>query len=154
MGATRSATSTSTSGSVSYTNGTGTGNVFVADANIQIKEGTGKDYPFNTSYNPRVPNITCYYDCSVSCCTAPTMSMTQTSCAGACDGTATATVGAGGVAPYTYQWEDDLGNIAASTASTGTGLNAAVWTCTVTDANGCTQESGIFTIYCLIKRQK
>ena len=77
--------------------------------------------------------------------TATALSSTNVNCNGGTDGTATVVAG-GGASPYTYQWEDDLGNIAVSTAATGTGLNAAVWTCTVTDANGCTQESGIFTI--------
>jgi len=135
-------TSTSTSGSISYTNGTGTGNVFVADANIQIKEGTGKDYAFNASYNPRVPNITCYYDCSISCCTAPTMTMTQTSCAGACDGTATATVGVGGVAPYNYQWDIAAGS---QTTQIATGLCAGTYNVDVTDATGCI-SSGTITV--------
>lgn len=62
-------TSTGTSASVSYTNGTAVGNVFVADLNIRILEGTGKNYPFNTSYSPRIPNITCYYNCIINCCT-------------------------------------------------------------------------------------
>jgi len=63
-------TSTSTlPGIISYTNGTATGNVYIADLNIQILEGTGKDYPFNASYNPRIPNITCYYNCTIDCCT-------------------------------------------------------------------------------------
>ena len=61
-------TSTGT-GSIDYTNGTGTGNVLVADANIQILEGTGKDYAFGASFTPRNPNVTVYYNClSMSCC--------------------------------------------------------------------------------------
>lgn len=58
---------------------------------------------------------------------------TQTSCNGVCDGTATAT-GAGGTTGYTYLWSDP----AAQTTATATGLCAGTYTCTITDANGCT----------------
>lgn len=135
-------TSTSTSGSVSYTNGTAVGAVYSADANIQIKQGTGKDYPFNTSYTTRIPNITCYYNCAMSCCLPPTMSFTSESCSGACDGTATATVGAGGVAPYSYLWDAAAGN---QTTQTATGLCAGTYNVDVTDNTGCV-ASGTITV--------
>ncbi|MDP6908693.1 MAG: hypothetical protein QF371_04265, partial [Flavobacteriales bacterium] len=135
-------TSTGSSGSISYTNGTGVGLVYSADANIQIKQGRGKDYLFNTSYQPRIPNITCYYDCAMSCCLPPTMSFTPTSCAGVCNGTATGTVGAGGVPPYSYQWDAAAGN---QTTQTAVGLCAGTYTLSVTDNTGCT-SSGTVTI--------
>ncbi len=127
-------TSTGASGSISYTNGTGVGNIATADANIQVREGTGKDYAFGQSFLPRLPNLTVYYDCTQSCCTPPTMSSTQTSCSGACDGTATATVGTGGVPPYTYLWDSSAGN---QTTQTATNLCAGTYTVMVTDATGC-----------------
>lgn len=117
-----------------YSNGTGVGNVIVADANIQILEGTGKAHPFGTSFVPRVPNITVFYNCSVSCCTQPTMSMVASTCAGACDGTALATVGAGGVGPYTYLWDAATGNQITQTA---VGLCAGTYSVQVTDNTGC-----------------
>ena len=130
----------STSGN--YSNGTGVGNVIVADGNIQILEGTGKAHPFGTSFTPRVPNVTVFYDCSVSCCTPPTMSMVASSCAGACDGTAMATVGAGGIGPYTYLWDAAAGNQITQTA---VGLCAGTYTVEVTDNTGCV-SSGTVTV--------
>jgi gliding motility-associated-like protein len=132
--------SNSTSGN--YSNGTGVGNVAAADANIQILEGTGKAHAFANSYTPRVPNVTVNYNCLMSCCTPPTMSMTQETCTGSCDGTATATVGAGGVPPYTYQWDAAAGN---QTTQTATGLCSGTYDVVVTDNTGC-QASGTITV--------
>ncbi|UKN03390.1 gliding motility-associated C-terminal domain-containing protein [Paracrocinitomix mangrovi] len=67
-------------GSIDYTNGTGVGNVLAADANIQILEGTGKDYPFNTSFTPRSPNITVHYNCLASCTGCDPSWNTTTAC--------------------------------------------------------------------------
>jgi gliding motility-associated-like protein len=116
-----------------YYNGTGVGNVAAADANIQILEGTGKAYPFGTNYMPRVPNVTVYYDCATSCCLPPTMTMTPEVCFGSCDGTATAAVGAGGVSPYSYQWDD----LSAQTTQTAIGLCAGTYSVDVIDNTGC-----------------
>ncbi len=69
-------------GSIDYTNGTAVGNVLAADANIQILEGTGKDYPFAASFSPRNPNITTYYNCVGNGCCALT---NITAVPGACD---------------------------------------------------------------------
>lgn len=62
-----------------------------------------------------------------------TISATDASCNGVCDGTATVTP-TGGAAPYTYAWNDP-GNQVTQTA---TNLCAATYIVTVTDANGCT----------------
>lgn len=60
----------------------------------------------------------------------------NTTCPGACDGSATIIV-SGGSLPYTYSWAPSGG-----TAATETGLCAGTYTVTVTDANGCeTQET-------------
>jgi gliding motility-associated-like protein len=116
-----------------YSNGTGVGNTAAQDANIRILQGTGKDYPFGTSFTPRVPNVRVNYNCATSCCQPPTMSSTPTSCAGICDGTATATVGAGGVGPFTYSWN----TVPVQTTQTAVGLCAGTYTVSVTDATGC-----------------
>jgi gliding motility-associated-like protein len=65
---------------------------------------------------------------------ALTISFTQINvdCNGACNGSATATVG-GGTPPYSYLWMPNGG-----TGPTATGLCAGTYTLTVTDANGCT----------------
>jgi gliding motility-associated-like protein len=73
-------TSTGT-GSIDYTNGTGVGNVLAADANLQVLEGTGKDYPFAASFNPRNPNVTVYYNClTMSCCAVQAINATPGPC--------------------------------------------------------------------------
>ncbi|MFH1320922.1 MAG: gliding motility-associated C-terminal domain-containing protein [Bacteroidota bacterium] len=70
---------------------------------------------------------------SVNIITPSTLvSMTNTSCNGICDGTATAEP-SGGAAPYTYLWNDAI----SQTDSTATGLCPGPYTVTVTDANGC-----------------
>ena len=59
---------------------------------------------------------------------------TDVSCAGVCDGTATATV-TGGVGPYTYLWAPVP--VTGQGTTDVTGLCAGPHTLTVTDANGC-----------------
>ncbi len=46
---------------VNYTNGTAVGFVFGANADLQVKDGTGKDYPFGANFVPRRFNGTIYY---------------------------------------------------------------------------------------------
>ncbi|WP_445711210.1 beta strand repeat-containing protein [Flavobacterium sp.] len=58
------------------------------------------------------------------------------SCNGGSNGAATASA-TGGTAPYTYAWSN-----AATTASI-TGIVAGTYTCTITDANGCTDMASI-----------
>ena len=62
---------------------------------------------------------------------ATTGTQTSVSCFGGSDGTATVTP-SGGLSPYTYSWAPSGG-----TAATATGLAAANYTVTVTDANLC-----------------
>ncbi|MFN8712368.1 MAG: PKD domain-containing protein [Bacteroidota bacterium] len=57
---------------------------------------------------------------------------TNVNCFGNCNGTASVTV-TGGTGPYTYVWTPSGGNAAGAT-----GLCAGTYTCSVTDANGCT----------------
>jgi hypothetical protein len=47
--------------SVDYTDGIAEGAVFRSDSYIQIKEGRGVEYPFSTSYSPRIFNGTIDY---------------------------------------------------------------------------------------------
>jgi hypothetical protein len=61
-----------------------------------------------------------------------TISLTNVSCAGLNDGSASVTV-TGGVSPYTYSWN----NAMMSTTDMVTGLGAGSYTVTITDANGC-----------------
>lgn len=64
------------------------------------------------------------------------LSSSGVSCFGASNGTATARAGAG-TAPYTYLWSNG------QTSVTATGLQAAVYTVTVTDANNCIAVSAV-----------
>lgn len=64
------------------------------------------------------------------------MSKTDASCANN-DGTATATP-SGGTAPYTYVWAPG-----GQTTQTATGLASGTYSCTITDANGCTVNGSI-----------
>jgi gliding motility-associated-like protein len=63
-----------------------------------------------------------------------TTTQTNVSCNGGNNGTATVTV-SGGTTPYSYSWAPTGGNNA-----TATGLTAGNYTCTITDANGCTLQ--------------
>ncbi|CAN5326415.1 hypothetical protein BH09BAC5_BH09BAC5_00790 [soil metagenome] len=49
-------------GIINYTNGTFVGNVYAANVDMQVKDGTGKDYPFGASFTPRRFNGTIHYD--------------------------------------------------------------------------------------------
>ncbi len=62
-----------------------------------------------------------------------TISGTNISCNGTCDGTATVAI-TGGTAPYNVLWNDSQ----AQTGLTATGLCAGQYSATITDANGCT----------------
>ena len=53
------------------------------------------------------------------------------------DGTATAGIPNGGVAPYTYSWNNG------QTTATATGLVAGTYTVVITDANGCTASQNV-----------
>lgn len=133
---------TSTTGGCNYSNGTAVGANAAIDANIRILQGTGKDFSFGTNFTPRTPNVKVFYSCLTGCCVPPTMTFTQETCVGSCNGTATATVGAGGVAPYTYQWNAAAGN---QTTQTAIGLCAGTYTVTVTDGAGCV-STGTVTV--------
>jgi hypothetical protein len=63
-----------------------------------------------------------------------TVASSNVTCFGACDGTITAT-GVNGVAPFSYQWDAAAAN---QTTATASGLCPGTYTCTITDANGCT----------------
>jgi cysteine-rich repeat protein len=53
---------TTTGTTMSYTNGTTEGNVLVSNSDLEVREGLGVEYPFASSYSPRVWNGTIYYD--------------------------------------------------------------------------------------------
>ncbi|MFH1320977.1 MAG: PKD domain-containing protein [Bacteroidota bacterium] len=90
------------------------------------------------SYNLQITDSNgCAYDTTfiiynASGFTASISSVTNASCNGVCDGSATLTA-SGGTAPYTYLWDDPSSQITA----TATGLCAGIYSVTVTDSAGC-----------------
>ncbi|MCO6173928.1 hypothetical protein NHF50_02610, partial [Flavobacterium sp. NRK F10] len=70
-------------------------------------------------------------------------SQTDVACNGGSTGAATVNTATGGAGGYTYNWTP--GNPTGDGTTSVTGLTAGTWTCTVTDANGCTTSTN-FTI--------
>ncbi|MBA3901728.1 MAG: hypothetical protein H0X62_16250, partial [Bacteroidetes bacterium] len=69
-------------GSMLYTNGTGVGNVLASDANINVREGTGKAWSFSTNYTPRQFNGRVYYNGPGAISAPGPVSGTSTVCQG------------------------------------------------------------------------
>ena len=68
---------------------------------------------------------------------------TNASCPGAFDGSATVSV-SGGVAPFDYQWSNGaLTENTNATSNTVTGLGGTTYNVTVTDANGCSDNTTV-----------
>ncbi len=57
-------------GEVIYSIGTAVGNIAASNADLQIKEGVAKDYPFTTTFSPRVANVSLNYS-KPSCSSSP-----------------------------------------------------------------------------------
>lgn len=76
---------------------------------------------------------------SITAPTALSATSTQTNvtCAGGANGAATVSP-TGGTPSYTYSWAPSGGN-----SATATGLIAGCYTCTITDANGCTATASV-----------
>ncbi|OUD34629.1 hypothetical protein FPG59_12945, partial [Flavobacterium sp. FPG59] len=70
-------------------------------------------------------------------------SQTNVSCFGGSNGAAAINTPTGGAGGYTYNWTP--GNPTGDGTTSVTGLTAGTWTCTVTDANGCTRAQN-FTV--------
>ena len=125
-------------------------------ATISATAGTAPySYIWNTTpaqNGPTASNLnagtwTCTVTDANGCTTARNVTITQPSaalsstvsaqtnvnCFGGNTGSATLAI-TGGTAPYTFTWN----TTPAQTSSTATALTAGTWTCTVTDARGCT----------------
>lgn len=124
-----------------YTDGTLVGALSSTDGNINIFEGTGKEYAFGASYVPRNPNITVYYDC----CPQPLLDSIPESCTGAGDGSIIAE--GQGLGPWDYTITDINGFVWDTTNVNGpVTFNAAtsgLYTVASTDANGCDAQAFI-----------
>ncbi|MCP4462128.1 MAG: hypothetical protein GY819_04940, partial [Planctomycetaceae bacterium] len=84
----------------------------------------------------------CELEMSYSITEPTALSLTTSTTAAACNGlgSGTATVTPiGGTGPYTYLWNDPLGQ----TSQTATGLTANSYTVIVTDANSCTENTSV-----------
>jgi|GEM_PF-6551804 len=81
---------------IRYTNGNGVGNVFASDANIQIRQGSGKSGVFGFTFQPRVWNGILEYDVIVE---DPKLAVTKTA-------SPTGDVAVGTVITYTYDIEN------------------------------------------------
>ncbi len=129
---------TSTDGNnVAYgqTGTTPLGNVAGTDGNITVWDGTGKQYPFDTDFVARTPNITVYYDC----CPPPDTVVIHNSCSGLADGSIEVT--GNGVAPWTYELSDISGVLETSPTTSGSytfqGLAEGQYVISCTDNDGC-----------------
>lgn len=76
---------------------------------------------------------TCSFTITVSDSMSLSVSTVATTCAAACDGTATIAI-SGGVSPFQYTWDNGLAS------PTATALCAGNFGVTVTDASGCTES--------------
>ncbi|MCF8465433.1 MAG: gliding motility-associated C-terminal domain-containing protein [Flavobacteriales bacterium] len=128
-------TDTGSAANLDYTNGTVVGALYSTDGNINVYEGTGKDYPFLQNFAPRIPNTTVYYDC----CPKPILVELDNSCSGFPDGSIEAT--GQGVGPWVYEVSNTSGVLQTSPSINGPytfiGLIEGQYVVTATDANGC-----------------
>jgi gliding motility-associated-like protein len=96
------------------------GNLCAGTYNVILEDANGCDQitPFTITQPVQVTGTT---------------TITNVTCFGACNGTATAS-GLTGIAPFTYQWNAAAAN---QTTATAAGLCPGTYTCTITDATGC-----------------
>lgn len=70
--------------SYNYTDGTGVGNVAAQNADVQLLEGTGKEYAFASNFTPRIFNGTMYYSVgggsSINVCNVSSVSQNSFQC--------------------------------------------------------------------------
>lgn len=95
--------------------------LFAGNYTVIVEDANGCQFPVAVTVNE--PPVL----------TANASTVADASGAGLCDGIVTVTP-AGGTSPYTYLWDDPLGQ----TTQTAGGLCAGTYCVTVTDANGCT----------------
>lgn len=135
--------SANTGNNMCYTNGVspapsaiGTNVPVLADVNIIVYEGTGKDYAFAADYYPRMPNFIVDYDC----CPPPDTTVFGNSCSGLPDGSIEVT--GQGVGPWVYEISDISGILETSAPTNGAytfiGLVDGFYSVSATDATGCT----------------
>lgn len=108
----------------------------LADPNIIVYEGTGKDYAFGADYYPRAPNFIVDYDC----CPPPDTLVIGNSCSGLADGSIEVT--GQGTSPWVYEISDISGILETSAPINGAytflGLVEGLYQVSATDGTGCT----------------
>jgi hypothetical protein len=117
---------------MNYTNGTAVGFVFSSNADMQIKDGTGKDYLFAANYTPRRFNGTVYYTLT-SGPSGGSVSGPLSMCAGT-----TQTYTYSGLGWTSYNWTVPAG----TTITTGQGTNTITITAGSTPGNICCTPTG------------
>lgn len=134
-------TSSTQSTSCSACNGTATATPTPSGSYTYLWQPGGQTTQTATNLCPGVYTVTVTGNCvasteTVTVTAASSVSSTSTAtnvtCNAAANGTATVTP-SGGTPPYTYSWAPSGGNNA-----TATNLGPGSYTCTITDANGCT----------------
>jgi gliding motility-associated-like protein len=119
-------------GLVNYTNGTAVGFVYGSNADLQVKDGTGKDYPFGASFTPRRFNGTIHYNLIGSSSTG-----TVTGPLSMCAGT-TQNYSYSGNGWTSYTWTVPAG----TTISSGQGTNTITIVAGSTPGNICVTPVG------------
>ena len=103
-----------------------------ASNDLSISINTTSDYESGAWISAGcVGDVNTTFAGNINCCIS-TVSFTPVSCFNGSDGTATATPGLGGVAPFTYNWTP-TGQL----TQTATNLSAGQYIVNVTDVNGC-----------------
>jgi gliding motility-associated-like protein len=114
---------------VQYTNGTALGAVYASDANLQVKDGTGKDFSFGASFTPRRFNGRIFYDVGTTAVPVGPVSGPTPVCAGTSQTFSVAPVtGATG-----YAWTVPAG----SSITSGNNTNSITVTMGSTSGNVC-----------------
>ncbi|MBI3510650.1 MAG: gliding motility-associated C-terminal domain-containing protein [Bacteroidetes bacterium] len=124
--ATTSATANVSGGTAGYTYSWSSGGTAATENNL----APGNYTVTVTDANGCVSTQTCTVGPSTTI--TATSTFANSSCFGSNNGTATVTP-SGGTTPYTYSWSPSGG-----TSATASGLTPGTYTCTITDANGCT----------------
>lgn len=128
-------------------NGTATANPISSNPPFTYSWTSGGNTQTESNLGPGTYTVTvtdntgCTGTATVTITEPPVFTATNTStnvmCFGGATGTATA-IGSGGPSPFTFSWTPTGGN-----AATASGLTAGTYTCTVTNANGCSATTSV-----------